>query len=342
MATKCLSLHVNENSKFHNSSQMTLTIEKLSQRTGDKWVLKDVSFAVDRHGIFGVFGPAGSGKTALLRAIAGKVRHNGGSVTINGNNLAETSASKLPIVYHNGCDAPSLIGVLSGAASKGSKGLRQIEALHSVLSRPGEVLLLDEPFSHMDEQTKQQCSAELRKASAEKTIIFASNDFDQIAALAENAAVLVKGEVAQIGPPQTIYERPETYAVATLSGENNIFPARRISSSDAELPEFQTLEGSHRILAQAVKKKQLGAINQNVMLAIRPEQVALSVGASFPEDNLVKAIVSRVEFRGPTSLIHFDANGLEIKARVFRVVGVDIGDEFMLGLPPDRILVLKD
>ena len=139
MATKCLSLHVNENSKFHNSSQMTLTIEKLSQRTGDKWVLKDVSFAVDRHGIFGVFGPAGSGKTALLRAIAGKVRHNGGSVTINGNNLAETSASKLPIVYHNGCDAPSLIGVLSGAASKGSKGLRQIEALHSVLSRPGQV-----------------------------------------------------------------------------------------------------------------------------------------------------------------------------------------------------------
>jgi ABC-type Fe3+/spermidine/putrescine transport system ATPase subunit len=321
---------------------MRLTIEKLSQRTGDRWVLKDVTFSVNDGGIFGVFGPAGSGKTTLLKAIAGKVRHNGGVINLDRTDIAGMSASNRPVAYVSGCEPPSLITLLSRRGEIGSTGLRQAKTLRHALEETDGVLLLDEPFSHMDFGNRKSCFDQLRSASEKRMVIIASSDFEQIAALADNVAVLINGEIAQTGTPQAIYEKPETAAVAAITGENNIFAARRVSSSDADLPEFQTLDGSHRIFAQAVKKSRLGSIDQNVMLAIRPEQVALSVGASFPEDNLVKAIVSKVEFRGPTSLIHFDADGLSIKARVFKVVGVDVGDEFMLGLPPDRILVLKD
>ncbi len=335
-------MHVNHSFKFHNSSLMTLKIEKLSQRTGDKWVLRDVTLEVGGDGVFGIFGPAGAGKTTLLKAIAGLVRHNGGTVTINGSDVTGTSAAARGVTYHDGSDSPSLISVVTGRAKIGPSGVRQMESFKTVLADSRDVLLLDEPFSHIDDAAKQPCFDELKKAAENRKIIFASSDFNELTALADTLAVLVNGEIVQVGSPQEIYDHPQTTAVARLTGENNIFAARRISSSDADLPEFQTLDGSHRILAKAVKKIRLGAINQNVMLAIRPEQIALSVGASFPEDNLVKAIVSRVEFRGPTSLIHFDAHGLPLKARVFKVVGVDVGDEFMLGLPPDRILVLKD
>ena len=108
-----------------------------------------------------------------------------------------------------------------------------------------------------------------------------------------------------------------------------------------EAPEFYTIDGAHRIFAQPVEKGRLGAINQNVTLAIRPEQIAMSMGASFPEDNLLKGVVTAIRFRGSSTLIEFDAGGLTLETRVFKVVGLKIGDECMLGLPPHRIIVLR-
>ena len=68
----------------------------------------------------------------------------------------------------------------------------------------------------------------------------------------------------------------------------------------------------------------------------------MSFGASFPEDNLLKAVVSRIDFLGPVTQVQLDANGLFLNALVFRLVGLDVGQECMIGLPPDRIKVLKD
>ena len=59
---------------------MSLKVVSLSKRYKDKWVLRDVSFEVSAGEVFGVFGPAGSGKTALLSAIQGIVSPNGGSI----------------------------------------------------------------------------------------------------------------------------------------------------------------------------------------------------------------------------------------------------------------------
>ncbi|HQX57370.1 MAG TPA: TOBE domain-containing protein, partial [Pyrinomonadaceae bacterium] len=100
--------------------------------------------------------------------------------------------------------------------------------------------------------------------------------------------------------------------------------------------------GEHRIFAQPTEKRRIGAINQTVTLAIRPEHISITFGASFPEDNLLKAVVTGIRFLGDTTLIDLDANGLRLSARVFRVVGLNIGEECMIGMPPHRILVLKD
>ncbi|MBP7378002.1 MAG: TOBE domain-containing protein [Pyrinomonadaceae bacterium] len=174
------------------------------------------------------------------------------------------------------------------------------------------------------------------------TAIFASNDFEQIAAVCDRVAVLVKGEVAQIGFPQEVYENPASSAVAAIVGRNNLFTARRLTSTNADLPEFQTIEGSHRIVAQPTEKAALGAINQNVTLAIRPEQVSISFEASFPEDNILKAVVTAIRFLGPTTIIELDANGLRLESRVFRIVGLTVGEQCMIAMPPHRIQVLKN
>ena len=130
--------------------------------------------------------------------------------------------------------------------------------------------------------------------------------------------------------------------VARATGRCNIFSARRLTSTKFDIPEFQTIDGEHRIFAERSDIAKLGAINRNVSLAIRPENISMSFGASFPEDNLLKAIVRRVEFLGPFTQVELDANGLVLNATVFRLVGLGVGQECMIGLPPDRIKVLKD
>jgi ABC-type Fe3+/spermidine/putrescine transport system ATPase subunit len=105
--------------------------------------------------------------------------------------------------------------------------------------------------------------------------------------------------------------------------------------------EFQTLTGDHRLQVDKTEKSLLGAITNNVTLAIRPEHISISFGASFPEDNLLKAEIVGIEYQGATTRLKLKANGLILEALVLRLVGLNIGDECMVGLPPDRILVLK-
>ena len=150
------------------------------------------------------------------------------------------------------------------------------------------------------------------------------------------------GRIIQIGKPREVYENPNSVAVAKTTGRNNLIKARRLTSTKAEMPEFQTLNGEHRLFTDKVDKSNLGAINQNITLAIRPEHISISFGASFPEDNLLKAKITDVKYLGATTLITLDAKGLSLEALVLRLVGLNIGDECVVGLPPDRILVLKD
>ncbi len=96
------------------------------------------------------------------------------------------------------------------------------------------------------------------------------------------------------------------------------------------------------IFAQNVEKRKLGAITENLTLAIRPEQVSMTTVSSHAEDNLLRAVVTQIKFRGSTSLIEFDAEGLKLQTRVMKVGNIKVGDKCMLGLPPHRITILKN
>ena len=323
---------------------MPLVIDKISKRFGNIWALRDLSFAVEDGSVIGVFGPSGSGKSALLKTIAGAIKPNGGAILLDGRDITNIKAKERGITLRLGHAEPGFRQLFGGFSSGVSSGERQYEGFEEDLKRAGKVVLLDEPFCDMDLPQREICVAAIRKAAKarDRIVIFASSDFNQIIELTDEVAFLSGGVIIQTGTPQQIYDEPVSVAAARLTGDNNLITARRVSSTDADLPEFHTIDGGHKLFAQSIAKGRLGAINQNVTLAIRPEQVSMSVGTSFPEDNLLRARVTKIHFRGPTSIIEFDAAGLKIETRVFKVVGLNIGDECMLGLPPHRILVLKD
>lgn len=317
---------------------MSLRVSKISKRNGDKWILRDVEFHVEKGEIVGLLGGLGAGKTTLLRIIAGLERPNGGSLLYDSDIVTNLSPAargfELP-----GVEKRSLFSSLFN-----SKNKAPFAAFENVLRTSARVLLLDDIFAGLDSSLREACIDKLSSTAKEKNIavIYASNDPETIFSLADRAAVLDGGEIRQTGTPHELYEAPNSVAVATATGRNNIFDARRLTSSKADLPEFITLDGEHRLFAEKTDVGRLGAINQNVALAIRPEQIVISFGASFPEDNLIKAIVTGIRYFGATTIIELDSNGLKLEALVLRLVGLNIGDECMLGLPPDRIRILRN
>lgn len=308
---------------------MSLEIKNLSKRYGNNWVFRNLSFTAESGKVTGIFGATGCGKTTLMQMIASQEKT--GSGTISGADLNNSKLIGLPSNEKR-----------SWLPFFGSKAISEddrIEKFNEIFGSNTKLILLDSPFSGMDLVAKEVLSEKLSKYAEinSATVIFATSDFNEVLHFCDEAAVLEKGEVMQFGKPQKVYDEPATVQIAKLTGPNNLFEARRLSSSKAEIPEFQTIEGEHKLFGRKTELGSLGAINQNIILGIRPEQVSISFGASFPEDNLVKANIVKIKPRGSETRVELDAEGLRLEALVPRLIGLNIGDECMLGLPPDRI-----
>jgi len=322
---------------------MTLSLTKISKRFDNRWVLRDVSFTVSKGEVFGIFGVSGAGKTPLMDVISGKVRSNGGSIEYNDSDISNQSQTT------RGFRMPSanMVSFWRRLLEKRPEPVdvvARMNAINTAIADASGVLLRDEPCVGFDDEGKRAVFEKLRRAVEQRNlaVVIASNSYDDILSICDRTAILINGEVRQIGDPQAVYESPESASVAAIVKKSNLFIARRLTSSKTELPEFQTTAGDHRIFTQKAARSSLAPLNQNVTLGIRPEHISIAFGASFPEDNLLKAKVSAIRFRGPTTVVEFDCDGLALEALVLRVVGLAVGDECMVGLPPDRIQIFKD
>jgi ABC-type Fe3+/spermidine/putrescine transport system ATPase subunit len=324
---------------------MSLRLSNISKKFGDKWVLRDASLEITRGEIFGLLGANGSGKTTLLRIIYGSEKANTGQISFEDKNLNELSENERGFSFPQ-IETPKSWKNLfkSDKDDTLSMGEKQKSAFSRELSSAQDVLLLDNPFCCADEILRDELLEKLRQTVKEKNlaVVFVTSNYKEAFAVCDRIGVLHRGETVQTGTPRELYENPANLAVASALGRNNFIKARRISFNNEKIQEFQTLVGDHHLQIGKTEKRSLGAITNDVTLAIRPEHISLSFGASFPEDNLLKAEIVGIQYRGATTLVKLSANGLNLEALVLRLVGLNIGDECMVGLPPDRIRVLKD
>lgn len=289
---------------------MPIKADNLSKRSGNQWIYRDVSFEVADGEVFAIFGPNGACKRELLEAIS------------NGSLLEASTPSLIARLFR----PETVAGVMLFDRSR--------------LDNASGPLFLDNPFNGLDSNKRSELAESLQASS--EPVLFSTSSFDDVLLVADRAAVLANGYIQQTGTPQELYQEPANRLVASLAGRCNLIEARRLTSSKSDLPEFQTIEGELRLFTQKVELKSLGAINKNAWLAIRPEQIVLSFGASFPEDNLLKGTISGVQFHGPSTYVTLDCSGLSLEAMVTRLIGLNVGDECMVGLPPDRIRILAD
>jgi molybdate transport system ATP-binding protein len=231
-------------------------------------------FAVAAGELLALVGPSGSGKTTVLRCIAGLHRARNGHIRCgdttwfdseNGADLAPQERS-VGFVFQNYALFPHLTAIENIATALGhlprgarasrasallervhlaglesrrpaelSGGQQQRVAVARALAREPKVLLLDEPFSAVDQVTRRKLQrelAELRRGLA-IPMILVTHDLEEAAMLADSLALLHHGRTLQTGTPEEVLTKPKDAVIAALVAARNIFQAH-VLAHDAE------------------------------------------------------------------------------------------------------------
>jgi molybdate transport system ATP-binding protein len=237
----------------------------------------DIELRADRGSLLALVGPSGSGKTSVLRAIAGLLRPQTGVIRVGGDTWLDTGAGidlspqrrRAGLVFQDYALFPHLTaldtvalavpaatldarrekaaawllrvnldGLEQRRPSALSGGQQQRVALARALAREPRVLLLDEPFSAVDQRTRERLKLELAALRTELScpIILVTHDLDEALALANHIGVLSRGRILQLDTPEAVTTRPATPLVARLVGETNIFDGQIIAVAGDGLP----------------------------------------------------------------------------------------------------------
>ncbi|WP_444666638.1 ABC transporter ATP-binding protein [Cereibacter changlensis] len=240
-----------------------ITLHSLRLSFGQTRAVDGVDLQVPPGAFFALLGPSGCGKTSLLRLIAGLERPGSGSISIGAREVAgpgrfvEPGARGLGMVFQSYAlwphmtvaqnvafglnrlsaadraaritEALQTVG-LDGAAARRphelSGGQRQRVALaRSLASRPS-LILLDEPLANLDAHLRQSMLAEFRRIhqSLGTTFVFVTHDQNEAMAIAGLVGVMDRGRMAQVAPPQELFDRPATPMVARFVGEGRTLP----------------------------------------------------------------------------------------------------------------------
>jgi multiple sugar transport system ATP-binding protein len=312
-------------------------------------------------------GPSGCGKTTALRMVAGLEDISKGTVSIGERIVNEVPPRDRDIamvfqnyalyphmsVYENmafglklrklpkdeidrrvrkAADILGLAEFLNRKPRALSGGQRQRVAMGRAIVREPQAFLMDEPLSNLDAKLRVQTRSEIAKIQHDLrvTTIYVTHDQIEAMTMGDRVAVLKKGVLQQVDPPQTLYDRPDNLFVGGFIGSPamNMVTAK-LSRSDgslfAEFGGFRLRVGDQAKAARPDLEKFDG---KEVILGIRPEDMedaAILTGA--PDDQKITSTVDLREALGSEVLVHFTVNAPIVMHEHTRELAVDVGAE---------------
>src|SRR5947209_2172395 len=309
------------------SPGVAASVQSISKRFKKSRVLEDVSFDVAEGESLVLLGASGSGKTTILRIIAGLEQPDNGYVILHGKDVTDLPARErgVGVIFQSYALFPRMtvernIGYglkIRHRPRKEKKetvnrllelvkleehrkkypwqlsgGQQQRVAIARTLAYKPQVLLFDEPFGALDAQTRVHLRREIRALLRQVKVpsVFITHDQEEALELGDRIAVLNNGHLEQIGTPDEVYNHPKTEYVATFLGAANLL----LGVANGGFVEI----GTARLPAEKETKR--FREGQSVKLVFRPEDVCVSQDANLAEGcrRLANGVIEEVNFVG--------------------------------------------
>ncbi len=327
-----------------------------------------------------LFGHSGAGKSVTLQLIAGLMRPDAGRIMSDSRVLFDSASGanlrpqerhvgyvvqELALFPHLsvlenvafGMEGPRterqrrarallerfhLAGFEDRAPLTLSGGQRQRVALARALGREVPLLLLDEPFSALDDSLRGTLRAELLRVRREfsLTVIFVTHDLREAHLLADRLAVFDQGRILQMGSREEVFRRPNSRRVAELTGVANVLHGEVVGRAGQSIEvDVDGLRLHTKAAGDAL------AVGQRVEVMIRAERVNLRrVEEALP--NLVLAEIGDEFDYGAGHTIRFHPLGagpqieVDLPSRPYEVLDVASRKRWTLELPPEDLHVV--
>lgn len=303
-----------------------VTVAGISKSYGMTPVLENINFNVDEDEIVVLLGASGSGKTTILRIIAGLEMPDSGMIVLHGKDVTKQPARMrgTGVIFQSYALFPKMtveenIGYglrlrrrkkneiqetvnklielvrleehRKKSPSRLSGGQQQRVAIARALAYKPEVLLFDEPFGALDAQIRTRLRREIRDLLKKINVpsIFITHDQEEALELGDRIAVLNAGRLEQIGTPFEVYNHPRTEHVATFLGAANILEGK------IHERRFVT-ENVSLPLDRDLEYRE----SENVKMVFRPEDVFLRRPENLTQNfhGLTEGTVEEVHFVG--------------------------------------------
>ena len=236
----------------------SLEVREVEVFYGTLQVLNRVSLSVRGGEFIALLGSSGCGKTTLLRAICGFVPVERGVIAVDGRDITKLPPDKrnMAMVFQSyalwphmtvaqnigyglklrGADRAAIAArveqMLAMLRLKGlgarkvtelSGGQRQRVALGRALAISPTILLLDEPLSNLDARVREEVRHEIKTLQRDLgiTTVHVTHDREEAMVMADRIAILNAGNLAQLGTPEEVYNRPNSPFVASFMGAGN-------------------------------------------------------------------------------------------------------------------------
>ncbi len=349
-----------------------LDVDHVTCQFGSQTVVRDVSLRVAPGEVMCLLGPSGCGKSTTLRLIAGIERQSSGTIRVDGAVVSD-SALHLPpehrgigLIFQDfalfphltvgqniafGLKGPKaevaarvaellervdLVGFADKAPHMLSGGEQQRVALARALAPRPRIMLMDEPFSGLDNRLRDGIRDETLQLLKEEgtAVVLVTHEPEEAMRMADQIALMRDGKIVQQGAPYNIYNAPCDKAAAAFFSDINVIRGTvRGALTDTAFGQF---------LAPGVPD------GTDVEIVFRPQHVKIDFdrGGRGPNPTPVdgvpaRGLVERARFMGHESLVEFrmDFNSELLKATVPAVFLPKPGTPLWLTVRRDRCFV---